>query len=74
MEYETTENRSYEGDYNDPMSRHGHILTRWYEDESRGYDRDRSRSPREGRNGDAEGRDRSASPNGRNGNTDRYVR
>ncbi|KAF2095612.1 RNA-binding domain-containing protein, partial [Rhizodiscina lignyota] len=40
-------------------------------DEDRGYDRERSRSPREERNGDAEMRARSASPNGRDTGVDR---
>ena len=70
MDFENPEPRGYEGQsakLRSPAS----SLTISPEDDDRGYDRERSRSPREDRNGDAEMRARSASPNGRDPTNDR---
>ena len=71
MDYES-ERRSYEG--RSPLQRSpATSLTLGPADEDRGYDRERSRSPRDDRNGDTEMRARSASPNGRETAGDRCV-
>lgn len=66
MEYEN-EQRGYDG--LSPALCDASALTDWFADEPRGYERDRSRSPRGDRRDDG-ARARSASPGGRDS---RYV-
>mgnify|MGYP006877408427 CR=1 FL=1 len=66
MEYEN-EQRGYDGMSRGPQATH--VNTDWRTDEPRGYERDRSRSPRGDRRDDG-ARARSASPGGRDS---RYV-
>lgn len=74
MDYETSESRNYEGQSIAlGSSLFGTVFLTPLADEGRGYDRDRSRSPRDETNGDGDVRARSASPIPRNGNEDRYV-